>query len=523
MNKEELLHIISLGENEQTEFKTSFNREVIETIVAFANKKGGNIYVGISKTNSIVGVNTNEESIQNWQNEIKSKTQPAIFPEIASFTVENKTIVRIYISEYPVKPVSLQGRYFIRKNNSNHLLSVNEINDIYLQSTQTSWDSYPYADALYSDFDEDKILNFIEKVNKSGRFKLIGTPYECLQKLRLLKNNIPTNAAMLMFSKNELFYNVHIGRFKTQSHIIDDKMVRGTLFEAVDNTMIFIISHLKVAFEITGKTSQRTEIFEYPLPAIREMVLNAIIHRDYKSPTDIQVRIFDKEITIFNPGKLYGGLTIEDLKTDNYQAQSRNKLITEAFYLTKDIEKYGSGYRRIREYISDYPTMYFDFEENSGGFLTKIGYSEQNFLERNEFENEVADNVTDVTDNVTDVIDNVTDVIDNVTDVTDNVTDVIDNVTDNVIDNVTDNVIDNVTDVIDNVTDVIDVAENVTDNRYKQIINLIKNHFNISTAEISEKLGVSKRTILRDIEKLKTQNKITRIGSEKSGHWQIIE
>jgi len=189
---------------------------------------------------------------------------------------------------------------------------------------------------------------------------------------------------MLLFSKEELFYNVHIGRFKTQAHIIDDKMVRGTLFEAVENTMMYIISHLKVAFEITGKTTQRTEIFEYPLPVIRELVLNAIIHRDYQSPTDIQIRIFDNQITIFNPGRLYGNLTIDDLKTDNYQAQSRNKLVTEAFYLTKDIEKYGSGYRRIREYISAYPTMYFDFEENSGGFLTKIGYQEQKVFEKEE-------------------------------------------------------------------------------------------------------------------------------------------
>jgi len=68
------------------------------------------------------------------------------------------------------------------------------------------------------------------------------------------------------------------------------------------------------------------------------------------------------------------------LKTNSYQAQSRNKLITEAFYLTKDIEKHGSGYRRIREYIKEYPSMYFHFEENSGGYLAKIGYKEQKIL-----------------------------------------------------------------------------------------------------------------------------------------------
>lgn len=86
----------------------------------------------------------------------------------------------------------------------------------------------------------------------------------------------------------------------------------------------------------------------YPLPALRETLLNAVVHRDYANPSDIQIKIFDDRITFFSPGKLFGGLTIEDLKTDNYQSHTRNKLVAEAFYLTKNIEKYGSGFIRIR-------------------------------------------------------------------------------------------------------------------------------------------------------------------------------
>ena len=457
----ELLHIINQGESEQVEFKQNFNQQTIQTLVAFANSKGGKIILGVNDKANIIGIDLSTESIQNWQNEIKSKTEPALFPDMESFTVENKNILIVTIPEYPVKPVSLQGRFYIRKNNSNHLLSASEINDVYLKSIQTSWDSYPYPDAKYDDLDEQKIIAFIERVNQSGRFNLSGTPYECLQKLRLIKNNIPTNAAMLLFSKEELFYNVHIGRFKTQSHIIDDKMVRGTLFEAVENTLTFIISHLKVAFEITGRTSQRTEIFEYPLPALRELVLNAIIHRDYTSPTDIQIRIFDKEITIFNPGKLFGNLTIEDLKTDNYQAQSRNKLITEAFYLTKDIEKYGSGYRRIREYIADYPTMYFDFEENSGGYLVKIGYTNQKTKDDDPLNDPLNDPLYDP-------------------------------------------------------------LYDPLNNRVEKIKSLIKENKYITREEMAQKCNVSLETIKRDISKMQDAKVIQRIGSRKTGHWQII-
>ena len=101
--------------------------------------------------------------------------------------------------------------------------------------------------------------------------------------------------------------------------ILDDKMIRATLFDAVEEVMLYILSHIKVAFEFTGEL-ERTEIFEYPKSALRELLLNAIVHRDYLSPVDTQIKIFDKSITIFNLGKLYGDITIEQLKTDNYQS-----------------------------------------------------------------------------------------------------------------------------------------------------------------------------------------------------------
>lgn len=83
------------------------------------------------------------------------------------------------------------------------------------------------------------------------------------------------------------------------------------------------------------------------IPALREMVLNCLIHRDYRSPIDAQIKLFDNDVSFFNPGKLLGDLTLKDLKSDSYRAYARNKLIAEAFYLTGDIEKYGSDCIRI--------------------------------------------------------------------------------------------------------------------------------------------------------------------------------
>ena len=116
----------------------------------------------------------------------------------------------------------------------------------------------------------------------------------------------------------------------------------------------------------------------------------------HESSITIQIKIFDNYITFYNPGTLYGDLTVADLKKDNYQAIARNKLIAEAFYLTGDIEKYGSGFVRIRQGIKEYPTMKMEFAEVASGFLWTVSYTKQRV-------SLVDDKVTDrVTDKVTD-------------------------------------------------------------------------------------------------------------------------
>ena len=189
--------------------------------------------------------------------------------------------------------------------------------NMHLQSLQLSWDAYPDEQLSVQQLSRAKIDHFLERVRQGERLNVEGKQDVVLEKLGYLKNGAPTHAASLLFGKNDPPYSLHIGRFKTPSTIIDDRMIRGTLFDVVEEAMQFIISHLKVAFEITGKL-ERNEIFEYQVSALRELLLNAVVHRDYTSPTDIQIKIFDNAITFFNPGKLYGGLTIAQLKTDRY-------------------------------------------------------------------------------------------------------------------------------------------------------------------------------------------------------------
>lgn len=362
-----LLDLIAAGESQTQEFKASFDKACIESLVAFANTQGGTVLVGVTDAGRVQGVTLGKETLNEWLGQIKSATSPSLIPDLIALSTDGKTVVSIHVAEFPVKPVSTRGRYYKRVASSNHALSPNEIADLYLQSLQISWDAHPAPQASLVNLSPAKIERFIRSVNDSGRFALdADTPLAALEKLNYIVNGHPTWAAMLLFAEVPLRHHIHIGRFKTPSTIIDDRQFTDTLFEAADQAMKFIVSHISVAFEFDGGI-QRRERFAYPLPALREALLNAIVHRDYTSGSDIQIKIFDDSISFYSPGRLYGGLRVQDLLSDNYPSRLRNKLVAEAFYLTSNIEKYGSGFIRIRKALQDYPEIRLDIEEIGGG------------------------------------------------------------------------------------------------------------------------------------------------------------
>ena len=115
MDYKDFKHIVDLGESEKIEFKSSFNHELIETIVAFSNSAGGKIIVGINQKREFIGLSVNDESVQNWVNEIKTKTSPQIIPDVEIEEFENKKFVIFSVQEYPIKPVATRGKYLKEK------------------------------------------------------------------------------------------------------------------------------------------------------------------------------------------------------------------------------------------------------------------------------------------------------------------------------------------------------------------------------------------------------------------------
>jgi ATP-dependent DNA helicase RecG len=347
---------------------------VIETTGAFANTKGGSIFIGVSDKGKVIGVQLRKETVNSWVNQIVQSTDPRIVPDIEVCTVDGKDVGIIWIKEFPLKPVSVKGRCFRRTGNSNRIMTPQEIAHMHLVSTDMSWDSFPAAYTSLVDIDIEKVKRYIKKANTSGRRKIDETvdPFQILEKLKLVKDGRPTLATIILFGKAPqetlVQATVHCGRFKQETIIIDDKMIRGTVIEQIEEVMDFIRKNTNVRFVITGKPT-RDEVWDYPLDALREAVVNAICHRDYADNSDIQLKIHDNRFTIWNPGGLVPGMTIEELYNPNHSSKLRNKLIAQIFYDIELIERYGSGIQRIIDACKNAGLPPPVFEERFGGFL----------------------------------------------------------------------------------------------------------------------------------------------------------
>ena len=362
--------LIKTGESTTVEFKEKFDERCIESLVAFANTKGGVIFIGVSDKNNIKGIKIGKETINQWVNQISISTEPRLIPEIEKMQIDGKTVIAIQIKEYPIKPISTKGRCFKRVDSSNRSMTPQEIMQMYLHSTGLSWDKYPAQNASLEDIDIENVRKYMQKAKETGRKKISEDedPVQVLEKMNLITRGQITWAAVLLFGKEPQKIisqaAIHCGRFKEGNMVIDDRMITGTLFEQINEGMDFIHKNINVKFVMTGKP-EREQVWDYPLEALREALVNAVCHRDYTILSHIEIRIFDDKLVIWNPGHLPFGITLEELYKPHSSAL-RNKGLAEVFYDTELIEQWGSGIEKMQKYCLNVGLPEPIFEEDQG-------------------------------------------------------------------------------------------------------------------------------------------------------------
>ena len=376
---------MSKGESQTVEFKKSFDKECIETTVAFANTKGGTIFVGVNDEGKAKGIELGKKTLDGWVNQIAQSIEPDITVTAETSSLEKKAIVALHISESRIKPVNFKGRYFKRVGSSNRQMSWEDITKLVLESVDTTWDAILEPHTTIEDIDLEKVERFVQLCNKTGRRPVPENEpaLDTLEKLELIQKGNPTRAAILLFGKNPqkpyLQAILKMGRFKSEIIIVDDKEICGTLFEQVENAMLYFRDRLQTRFDFTGEP-QRKVIWEYPLEALRETVINAVCHRDYLDNANTQIRIHDDHILVWNPGKLPPELSLEQLKA-NHPSRPHNRLIAEAFFYAGYIEKWGGGTLKIIRECTDSGLPEPEFSEDMGMF--GVTFRKDIFTEKN--------------------------------------------------------------------------------------------------------------------------------------------
>lgn len=358
-------------ESEILEIKSSFSewKEIIISLVAFANKKGGKVIVGFNDngkpTNQVVGKNT----IEDLGNKIKNNTDPVLYPSIVVKTFALGEITEIEVKEAEIKPVFAFNKAFVRVGKSNQRLSNQEVRNLIKRYTLQDFDKQPFAENIENIEWDEKLISQLNK----EYFKIKFHDYlDFYKNLNIYNGKNITNTAYLCFvKKNTLMPNAIIkaARFKGNSmvHFIDMKDFDTNIITAVEDTLEFIKRHINMSVEI-DQAPQRKEIWAYPLNALREAIINAIVHRDYTDNGNIQIRIFDDTLQIWSPGLLPPEINIKKLLSEN-RSIPRNKKLAQIFYNINLIENWGTGFHRIIDACLQKGLLKPFFEEKAGAFV----------------------------------------------------------------------------------------------------------------------------------------------------------
>ncbi|WP_317617898.1 ATP-binding protein [Pedobacter cryoconitis] len=349
----------------------------------FANAQGGKIYIGINDNGIVTGIDDPKKLMDDIPN--KAVNHLGLVIDVNLLKDRGKEYIEIVVPVSPM-PISYHGAYHFRSGSTKQELKGAALHEFLLKKIGRTWDDIGISNAKIEDLDTKSIASFVKVAVKSGRIYKEAEKDDLPTLLENLQLITPDGelkaAAILLFGKNPKKFFVtsyfKIGKFgDSDSELKFQDTVEGNIFDMVE-AVITLLKQRYIISTISYEGIQRIEKPEYPDAAIREAILNAIVHKDYTDST-IQMSIYDDKIILWNPGKLSEDLTIEKLKS-KHPSRARNKNIAEVFFKAGYIESWGRGIEKMIDALKGDGLPEPIFEENSGGFqvtFLKESYSKE--------------------------------------------------------------------------------------------------------------------------------------------------
>ncbi|MFH1950463.1 MAG: ATP-binding protein [Pseudomonadota bacterium] len=340
---EQVRLLISQGEGLIVEFKERYTPRIDQDIVAFANTRGGTLLLGVRDDGTVAG----ERLTNDLKAKINSLTRNCK-PAVAVNLSQVGEVVAVVVPEGMEKPYSCSSGYYRRLDATTQKMSHDELRIMFAENEPLPFEEKTVRGFTFDDISEAKILSFVKETGI--HIGSIAVP-EFLRSLKVADQSQVKNAGILFFAKDVYEYlhqaQMTLLAFKGTGrlHIYDRRDVRDDLLTQFNEAVAFLKKHLNVRSEIRGVN--REDIYEIPLEALREALVNALMHRDYSiTGTQVSVEVYDDRVEIVNPGGLPKGLSVRDLGTVSIR---RNELIADLFFRLHKVERIGMGIQKMKE------------------------------------------------------------------------------------------------------------------------------------------------------------------------------
>ena len=388
MTPEEFKQLISQREGETLDFKQEMtsSSDLAKLVTAFYNARGGTIVFGVENgTRRLLGVPNPQGIEEGVVNILRARCSLDVMPTIEFVSYQGKEFVVVRCPQGSRKPYLVSGetRPYIRVASSNREAQDEEVRRLYIEGSEGGFEALACRGATLTDLSERLLADYVLRREETSGQSLGLSGDEMLRNLGCLVKDggqwVPTNAGVMLFAEDPPRFisqaEVACVRFKGTDVVtyIDRRDLRGPLYQLVDDAEQFVYRHMKAGRRIDGFVG--VEYREYPQEAVREAIVNAVVHRDYsRRGQRIRLFMFDDRIEVYSPGPLPPGVSLEKMRRLESQSVLRNPIIVGVFrdLGSRYIERLGTGIRRMALAMKGHGLPRPQFEEVGSEFRVML-------------------------------------------------------------------------------------------------------------------------------------------------------
>jgi len=338
-----------MTESQHTEWKAIWKDDYLKWTCAFANTEGGTLHIGRDDSGNVIGLEKPKKLLEDLPN--KTRDALGILIDVYLRRQSGKSYLEIVVEPLP-NPISYRGHYYRRSCSTVQEYKGTALDRFLLRRHGRTWDSVPIPGLHIRNLSTQALQRFRQLAIESGRLASQvseDSDANLIERLNLTEGTYLKRAAALLFHNNpESFVAgayIKIGYFRDESDLVYHDELHGNLFAQVARSIDLLqTKYLKAA--ISYKGLQRIERFPVPGDALREVMLNALVHRDYAIAAPVQVRVYENRLRIWNPAELPEGWSVKTLLGE-HPSIPYNPAIANAFFRSGEIETWGRGIQRI--------------------------------------------------------------------------------------------------------------------------------------------------------------------------------